>query len=176
MFTSSLARLAARKGWKREESYLYRGDWNGCPVSLIDGEGFVEVVISFPGLDTEAPAWEALSKLIDGYSGLKIVRRTVTDGFLSVRIRRRLLSVSADSLDLFLNILIEEAKDRGLAEQNLCAVCHKPADEVGTLFDLACYIHEDCRRQAGDDLPAYPPYLMYEHTGKDPFRFLKAKK
>ena len=129
MFASSLARLAARKGWKKEESYLYRGDWNGCPVSLIDGEGFVEIVLSFPGLSTEDPAWEALAKLIDGYSGLKVLRRTVTDGFLSIRIRRRPLSVSADSIDLFLNILIAEAKERGLAAQNLCAVCHQPVDE-----------------------------------------------
>ncbi len=176
MFASSLARLAARKGWKKEESYLYRGDWNGCPVSLIDGEGFVEIVLSLPGLDTADPAWEALVKVIDGYSGLKVLRRTVTAGFLSIRIRRRPLSVSADSIDLFLNILIEEAKERGLVAQNLCAVCHQPADEFGSLYDLACYIHEECRRKAGDDLPSYPPYLMYENSGKDPFRFLKTKK
>jgi hypothetical protein len=28
-------------------------------------------------------------------------------------------------------------------------ICHQPADEMGTLIDLACYIHEDCRRQEG---------------------------
>lgn len=177
MFRSKLARLATRKGWESEESYLFRGDWNGCQVSLIDGEGFVEVVLALPSLLLPSEPWDALRKVVDGYSGLRILHRQVLDGFFAVRIRRRLFSQAAsiDSLDLFLNILTEEAREQGLLEPSICMICGQETDEMGSLFDLACPIHATCRLDAGDDLPAYPPYLQYEDSDRDPFRAIKIK-
>lgn len=177
MFKSRLARLAARKGWQVEESYVYRGEWNGCQTSLIDGEGFVEVVLALPSLSASGEDWDALTHVVDGYSGLRIIRRELRDGFFAVRIRRRLFSQGAliDGLDLFLNILTEEARERGLLEPAVCVVCGLETQETGSFFDLACHIHPACRLEAGDDLPAYPPYLRYEDSGKDPFRSLKTK-
>ncbi len=50
--------------------------------------------------------------------------------------------------DLFLKFSIADAKERDWLH-NTVPICHQPADEMGTLIDLACYIHEDCRRQEG---------------------------
>ncbi len=178
MFTSSLARLAVRKGWKKDESFLFRGELNGCPATFVDGEGFVELILSLPGLTEEGEDWETLQKTIDGYSGLKILHAQVVDGFLAIRIRRGTFSfsVSADTLDLFLTIVLDQAKDLGLVAPHVCAVCHKPAEDLATLFDLACYVHPDCKTESGDLLTSYPLYLRYEDSGKDKYRSLKVKK
>lgn len=177
MIASSLTRFAARKGWPRDESFLIRGEWSSCPVTLVDGEGFIEAMISLPGLTEDNTAWETLKITIDEYSGIKIISRSVIDGFLAIRIRRHALSPvpSADALDLFMTIVMDQAADLGLITPRICAVCHQPAEELATLFDLACYVHPDCRTKVGDTLPSYPLYLQYEDSEKDPYRSLKVK-
>ncbi|MBP7401078.1 MAG: hypothetical protein KBA30_00515 [Clostridia bacterium] len=178
MFVSSLSRLAARKGWKKNDTFLYRGEINGCPVTLVDGEGFIEIILSLPGLEEGSELWDGFCRTIDAYSGLTVLRRSAVDGFLDIRIRRRPLSMSvtADSLDLFLNILISHAADGGLIAPRVCVVCGQPAEELGTLYDLSCYVHPSCKEEEGDRLPYYPPYLMYENAGKDPYRSMKVRK
>lgn len=177
MIASSLTRFAARKGWPKDESFLIHGEWSGCPVTLVDGEGFIELVFSLPGFAESGSAWNSLKATIDEYSGIKIVGRFVIDGFLAIRIRRHPLSLapSADSLDLFMTIIMDQAADLGLIAPHVCAICHQPVEERSTLFDLTCYVHPDCRTNAGDTLPSYPPYLRYEEFGKDPYRSLKTK-
>ena len=177
MFESSLSKLAARKGWKNDESFLFRGELNGCPVTIVDGEGFIEVILSMPGFCEESPQWSAIRKTIDAYSGLRILHSCVVDGFLSIRIHRNRFShfASVDSVELFLTILMDQAAELGLITPHVCAVCHEPAEELSTLYDLAAYVHPECRVEAGDTLPSYPLYLRYEESGKDPYRFLKAK-
>ena len=59
MIASSLTRFAARKGWPKDESFLIHGEWNGCPVTLVDGEGFIEVVFSLPGFAENGSAWDS---------------------------------------------------------------------------------------------------------------------
>src|SRR5512133_4114413 len=114
MFESSLSRLATRKGWSKDESFLFRGELSGCPVTIVDGEGFIEVILSVPGFSEESPSWSLIRKTIDAYSGLRILHSCVVDGFLAIRIHRnRFFShfASVDSLELFLTILMDQAAE-----------------------------------------------------------------
>jgi hypothetical protein len=90
---ASVGTPSARIGWKKEDLSVRLGLERLFRV--FDRRGrFVEIVLSFP-VEYEDPAWDALAKHMMGTRS-QVLRRTEIDGFLSIRIRRLPLSVSAD--------------------------------------------------------------------------------
>jgi len=142
LISKKLREFAHSNDWLISGEYIY-GQEQGFLFTGIDSKKQKTFITPVPGItkDQENDLFEILNKNINT---MKLNDFEITDDFLCIRIKDS-LSLKSTDLELIIALLTGAMQEVSIVAENRCQECGEmDANSETFLYDLYCYIHEDC--------------------------------
>lgn len=146
--SKKLKTFAQKNDWLVSGEYIY-GEEQGYLFTGMDSKGQKTFITPVPGITDEQKA-ELFEVLAKNKQTMKLDEFEVSDDFLCIRIKDS-MSLKPDELDFILALLVGSIQEVGIVAVDRCQECGKmDAGHENFIYDLYCYMHEDCARHLGD--------------------------
>jgi len=153
MISKQLAKLAGRISWeKRDADEMIFGNYNDYLFSVLDGKGFKAFITPIAGIKPDDLA--AIRIYLDQHEKeLRLFNYEISDNFLCVRIKERLMPMSSDQIEAMLGHLsgILSLYD---VPADTCIICGQETKTRGLFMALYCSLHAECKDKEMIDFTA----------------------
>lgn len=147
--SKKLKSFAEKNEWLVSGEYIY-GEEQGFLFTGLDGKGQKTFITPVPGI-TEEQSDELLKLLEKNKGTMKLTEYSISDDFLCIRIKDS-MQLKTDDIEFILALLVGCMQELFIIPVGVCQECGKPgSDSENFLYDLYCYMHEDCAKSLESD-------------------------
>lgn len=148
--SKKLKAFAEKNDWLISGEYIY-GEEQGYLFSGLDGKNQKTFITPVPGI-TEEQQTELFEALEKNRNTMKLTDFKVADDFLCIRIKDS-MQLKSDDIEFIIALLVGILQELNITAVERCQGClEMGVAEKNFLFELQCYMHEDCAKAVDDDM------------------------
>lgn len=147
--SKKLRTFAEKNDWLISGDYIY-GKEQDYLFTGMDSKKQKVFITPVPGItdDQQEDLFEILEK---NKKTMRLDNYEITDDFLCIRIGDS-STLKSDDIDFIIALLVGALQEVSIVSKERCQECkNMGADKTEFLYDLYCYMHEDCSKQVRED-------------------------